>query len=262
VARREYAGLYEPRNNVTVIASTASPDQGWTFGELETAIASLPPGAHRDRQRMHFDALSLLAVFLQHGDRKPSQQRLACLGTVDADAGDIHGLSADDSQSFSLPVLFERPSSRACNGGTVATLQDIGATFGAAGQFTSRVKAKMHLASWAGVPIFGPPSAADLRRDAGGWIPCYGRLTASGTAGDGARDNPKIGEAGRAFLAAQFARLTPDHVRALFEAARVHDIGEPHTWRDRHGVQYNGIDAWTAVFADKVGQIAQATCAP
>lgn len=261
-ARREYAGLYEPRNNATLITSTANPDQGWTFGELDAAIASLPPGPHRDRQRMHFDALSLLAVILQHGDRKASQQRLACQGAVELDAGDMHGLSADDSSSYSLPVLFERPALRACNVGAVATLQDVGATFGAAGQFTHHIKAKMHLASWASVPVFGPPSADELRRDAGGLIPCYGRLTASGTAGEGARDNPRIGEAGRAFLAAQFARLSSDHVRALFEAARIDEIPEPHTWRDRGGTVYQGIDAWSAVFADKIRQVSEARCAP
>lgn len=262
VARREFAGTYEPRFSGTLIASGVNPDQGWGFGELESAIDRLPAGEHRDRQRMHFDALSLLAVFLQHGDRKPSQQRLVCRGTVEIGAGDMHDVSADDAQSFSLPVLFERPSSRACNGDTIATLQDVGATFGAAGQFTNRVKAKMHLASWASVPVFGPPSAADVRRHAGGRIPCYGRLTASGTAGDDARDNPRIGEAGRAFLAAQFARLTPDHIRAIFEAARVDAIGEPHTWRDRQGTEHRGIDAWTAVFTEKVREISQATCAP
>lgn len=262
VARREYVGTYEPRFSGTLIASGTDPDQGWSFGELGEAIDRLPAGEVRTRQRMHFDALTLLAVFLQHGDRKPSQQRLACQGTVEPGAGDMHDVSPNDSRGHPLPVLFERPASRACTGESVATLQDVGATFGAAGQVTHNVTSKMHLTSWARVPVFGPPSDADLRRHAGGRIPCYGRLTSSGTAGEGARDNPRIGDAGRAFLAAQFARLTPDHIRALFEAARVTETGDPNVWRDRGGAEYRGVDAWTAVFSAKVREITQATCAP
>ena len=52
---------------------TAHPDQGWVWKELDLVDENLggAPKAHRD-------ALKLLAVFLQHGDNKASQQRLVC----------------------------------------------------------------------------------------------------------------------------------------------------------------------------------------
>ena len=62
-----------------MIGSTSDVNQGWRFGEMTAAIAALPAGEHQARQQMYFDALQLLAVFVQHGDRKPSQQRLVCL---------------------------------------------------------------------------------------------------------------------------------------------------------------------------------------
>ena len=67
-------------------------DQGWRWGEVDEAIAKLPEGALRARQRMHFDALTLLGVFIQHGDRKPEQQRLECRSALDPSAGDAHPL--------------------------------------------------------------------------------------------------------------------------------------------------------------------------
>ena len=67
-------------------------DQGWRWGEVDEAIANLPEGPLRTRQRTHFDALTLLAVFIQHGDRKPEQQRLECRGALDPRAGDAHPL--------------------------------------------------------------------------------------------------------------------------------------------------------------------------
>ena len=36
-------------------------DQGWRWGEVDEAIANLPEGPLRARQRTHFDALTLLA---------------------------------------------------------------------------------------------------------------------------------------------------------------------------------------------------------
>jgi len=53
----------------------ATKDQdGWSWAELDqvSEAAGGAPPAHRD-------ALKLLAAFIQHGDSKPQQQRLACL---------------------------------------------------------------------------------------------------------------------------------------------------------------------------------------
>ena len=72
-----------------VIVEGDNVDQGWRWGELDEAIANLPEGPVRARQRTHFDALTLLGVFIQHGDRKPEQQRLECRGSLDLRAGDV-----------------------------------------------------------------------------------------------------------------------------------------------------------------------------
>ena len=205
-----------------LITSTKDPDQGWAFGELEKAIDSLPPGPLRVRQRIHFDALTLLAVFIQHGDRKRSQQRLVCRGDLDFQAGDFRELPGEGHDGAGIPVLFEHPSVRACSGDTVVTLQDVGATFGGAGQFTGRTSAKIHLKSWASKDVFEAPSHASR----GGPSECRGNINVSGSAGSDAGENPWISEAGRSFLSTQFERLTPDHVRAIFETARVDRLGE------------------------------------
>ena len=251
--RREYVAEYEARYEGTTIVPEAEPDHGWTFGELETAIASLPPGELRRRQQLHFDALTLAAVFIQHGDRKRSQQRLVCRGTVDAAIGDVRNVPLEDRHE-SAPALFERPGTPACAGPTVVTVQDPGATFGGAGRRTNKVTAKMHLPSWAEKPVFESDNGHDATA-------CRGKISVSGAAGGDARADPKISEAGRQFLLTQFRRLTPEHVRTLFELARVDQMGERHEWHDRaSGRTYSGVDAWVAVFLDKVAQIDRQRC--
>ena len=230
---RRYFVSYEPHYEGLIITSSKDIDQGWTFGELDNAINGLPAGALRARQRMHFDALTLLAVFLQHGDRKRSQQRLVCRGQIDVTKGDVHEVESD-IKDISVPVLFEHPGEQSCIGDSVVTIQDAGATFGGAGTFT-KSSAKIHLKSWSGKRIFS-----------GG---CRGNMGVSGSAGSDAMGDPQISEAGRQFLAAQFKRLTPDDVRAIFETAHVTELRDEST-----------VDAWVAAFLDKVRQIDEAHC--
>ena len=256
-AARRYPAAYEPHYVGTIITSTKDPEQGWTFGELDKAIRGLPPGALRIRQRTQFDALTLLAVFIQHGDRKRSQQRLVCRSDIDVSKGDLHDISFGDSGNFKLPVLFEHSGEEACVGDSVVTLQDVGATFGGAGQFTRRTSAKINLKEWAANRVFGP----SMNRATDGGSGCHGNIAVSGAAGEDAQENPAISEAGRQFLLAQLKRLSPDHIRALFEAARVEEVGDTNEWRDkRSGRTYTGIDAWVAAFQDKVMQIEEEHC--
>ena len=58
----------------TVPGSEFDKDPGWSWTEIDSVDPALggAPLAHRD-------ALKLLAVFLQHTDNKPEQQRLVCL---------------------------------------------------------------------------------------------------------------------------------------------------------------------------------------
>ncbi len=256
-AARRFVGVTEPRFAGTLILSKADPDQGWRFGQLDDAIAHMPAGPARDRQRAYFDALSLLAVFVQHGDRKAEQQRLVCASEVDETAGDVHPLSENDSGTFAVPALFERPGATSCRA-PVALIQDLGATFGRSSHLTTRTN-KVHLASWARHPMFVPVVDAT-----GKTIPrlCRGDVVAAFTAKTRTRAYPKIGEAGRRILADLLDRLTDAHIRALFEAGRLDALGDVQEWRDpATGTIHRGIDAWVAVFKMRRAQIDVARCA-
>ncbi len=161
-ARRSYLATFQPEVSRLVMVEGNDADQGWRWGEVDEAIANLPEGELRARQRTHFDALTLLGVFIQHGDRKPEQQRLECRGALDPRAGDARPLEGRDSGA---PVFFERPDGSACSEPVIA-LQDIGATFGGAGR-TSKSTAKMNLEAWTNRPVFKPAKPVPLGRRAG-----------------------------------------------------------------------------------------------
>lgn len=253
-AERRYLGIVEAFYDGIIITTGHDPNQGWRFRELREAVAALPPGELQARQKVHQDALALLSVFVQHGDRKPSQQRLVCRSGLDASSGEVQTI--DNDEGFHLPVFVEHPGRRACPV-SVVTVQDLGATFGGAGPFTPKVSAKVHLSSWAGTAMFAQRSLKDSR--GGAPPPCRGTLSPSMSAG--AEPNPPIGEAGRRFLHERLSALTPEHVRALFEAGHIDELKEPQQWRDRKtGQTYTGVDAWVAVFMRKVAEIGSTSC--
>jgi hypothetical protein len=254
-AARMLLGVTEPPFPGLLILSKADVDQGWKFGEFEDAINAMPAGPDRDRQRMYFDALRLLATFVQHGDRKPEQQRLVCAGDAALDAGDVHDLSTDDGNTFSIPALFERPGATSCRT-PVAMIQDLGATYGSSGKVTTRTN-KIHLESWAGRRVFKP--AVDETGKKG--PACRLDITAAFTAGGHAKASAPVGEAGRQFLADQLARLSDAHIRALFEAARLDALGDKVAWTDPKTRQVlQGLDAWVGAFKQKREQISSARC--
>ena len=252
-ARRSYLATFQPEQSHLVIVDKDDADQGWRWGEVDEAIAKLPEGPVRERQRMHFDALTLLGVFIQHGDRKPEQQRLECRGVLDSSAGEAQPGKRDSGAA----VFVERSDGSACSEPVIA-LQDIGATFGGAGR-TSKSNSKMNLEAWTNRPVFKPAKAGA----AGAVAECRGNLTVSMAAGEGGRGDPRIGEAGRAFLEQRLLLLTDAHIRALMSTARVEKLSETHEWRDPvSGTTHVGSEAWVAAFKDKVRQITQRRCAP
>ena len=252
-ATRTYFATVEPHYEGTLILSGTDPEQGWSWAELDKAIRNLPQGALRDRQRMHFDALALLGVLIQHGDRKPSQQRLVCRGEVSLKAGDVHSVSPGQNTSWRMPVLFERPGMQSCQQ-PVVTVQDVGATYGGAGRFTIARTSKMSLEKWASKTLFrGPASSPD----------CVGNLTISASSGPAGEASPRISEQGRAFLAQQLKKLTEAHLRALFTAARVELLGDENRYKDPEtGRNLTGVDAWVAAFQRKVSEIDSKHCTP
>ena len=225
------------------ILSRDDPDQGWSWRELDDAIEALPPGPERTRQRTYFDALTLLGVFMQHGDRKPEQQMLYCDAPVDVTAGKREASKVRDTGA----VLLERPDASTCPKAAVVIV-DVGATFGGAGRTSSNETAKMDLDEWRGKTVFKPEGDGA----------CRGRLTISLAAGRDGEGNPEISEDGRRFLLERLRRLSPAHVRAIFTAARVDQL---HT-APSSGAGLAAIDDWVAAFQDKVRQIETRQCHP
>jgi hypothetical protein len=100
-----------------------SSKAGWEWSELDEVDATV--GGAPQEQR---DALKLLAVFMQHTDTKPQQQRLLC-----ASQG-VPAVGMCDQ-----PFLF---------------LHDVGLTFGHANAFNRNSTASVNLAEWASTPLW------------------------------------------------------------------------------------------------------------
>jgi hypothetical protein len=116
---------------------------GWSWSELDLVDEKLG-GAPRAQR----DALKLLAVFMQHTDTKPEQQRLVCL-----------------PQGFDENGVCSRP---------FMALHDVGLTFGHANFFNRSSAASVNFEEWSKTPIWKDQAA------------CVGRLSKSarGTLGD------------------------------------------------------------------------------
>src|SRR5262245_19073020 len=234
---KRYAAMLQAFWPTPSILTGDNLHQGWSWQELDRAIQSLPHGPERTRQRTHFDALALFGVFMQHGDRKPEQQRLYCAEPFDAAAGAIRTVANRG------PMLFERPGAAACPSSAV-TILDAGLTFGGAGRTSHGKTATMNLTEWQDKPVFRTNDGAE----------CHGYLIDSLKA-RGGEPNPLISEEGRRFLLDQFHRLTTDHVRAIFTAAHVDQLESS----DRSGAAAT-VDAWVAAFENKVRQIDAQRC--
>jgi hypothetical protein len=149
---------------------------GWSWKELDAVnAAGGAPRAHRD-------ALKLLAVFLQHTDSKPEQQRIVCLPLG----------RARTRESCDSPFLM---------------INDAGLTFGRANRFNANDAGSVNLVVWRQTPVWKDPTG------------CIGNLPKSFT---GTLEDPVISEEGRRFLAALLGQLSDRQIRDLFEAARVH----------------------------------------
>ena len=158
--------------------------------------------------RAQLDALKLLAVFVQHSDTKPEQQQLVC---------------APDG------VKRDRGGNETCTSPWLV-VKDLGVTFGKA---TALNNSAMDLDDWSGARIWHEGA------------PCVGDLSRSLT---GSLDNPKIGEAGRQFLATRLLLLSDAQIRDLFTAARAQLRDET-------------IADWVRVFKRKRTEIVDARCA-
>ena len=149
---------------------------GWSWLELDL-IDENAGGATRAQR----DALRLLAVFLQHTDTKPEQQRLVCLDNPKGDA----------------LAPCERP---------FMMLNDVGLTFGRANLMNANPTGSVNLREWSETPVWK------------GTTGCVGNLPRSFT---GTLKDPVISEEGRRLLGGLLLQLTDAQLQDLFDVSRV-----------------------------------------
>jgi hypothetical protein len=155
-----------------------SQDSGWRWEEL-SSVDQANGGAPLAQR----DALKLLAVFLQHTDSKPAQQRLVCLDKVEGEKS--------AGSTCAHPFMM---------------LNDVGRTFGKANVFNKDVPGSVDLKAWSSMSIW---------KDKAG---CVANMPGSMT---GSLENPRIGEEGRQFLAGLLGQLSDAQIHDLFDVARV-----------------------------------------
>jgi hypothetical protein len=156
----------------------SSKDSGWAWVDLNSVDQTRggAPVAQRD-------ALKLIAVFMQHSDTKPAQQRLVCLDKA-------KGLSVSPDGTCEHPFMM---------------LGDLGKTFGKANLFNKDNPGAVNLKAWSETEIW--------RGDSG----CVGNMDQSFT---GTLDRPKISEDGRRFLTELLVQLSDQQIRDLFEVSQ------------------------------------------
>ena len=202
------------------------PEEGWSWKELDTA---------NGRPTYERDGLKLLAAFIQHSDNKPPQQRLAC-----------HKVDVNTKT---------QPFTTTCDK-SVMLVQDVGATFGTGGVFTSNDSAKMNLKGWANLKVWSKVGTDSAPKQ------CQAILHKSLTAKDGLSD-PAISEEGRRFDAGLMCQLSDQQIADLFKAARAAQMPEYHNSDGsfKTGVtEASVVQQWVDAFKQKREQLASGRC--
>src|SRR5688572_5364052 len=125
IARIDGKQLFDPASierKAPGVELTPGGEEGWSWKELDRVDESA--GGARKAER---DALKLLAVFLQHTDTKPQQQRILCLDAPAATDG-----------SCARPFMM---------------INDIGLTFGRT-SWANGNDSGANLKDWSGVPVW------------------------------------------------------------------------------------------------------------
>ncbi len=205
-------------------------DEGWSWKEFQELSG---------RPSYEKDGLKLMAAFISHSDNKPPQQRLIC-----------NGVKVDSSTN---------PFTTTCEESKLV-VQDVGATFGGGGIFTSNSTAKVNLQDWSNKKVWakgGAPAGSNKQPQE-----CQAELHKSLTAKDGL-DNPTISEEGRRMVAGLMCQLTDKQISDLFKAGRVAEMPEHH---NSDGTFKQGqsedevIQQWVTVFKQKREDLAGARC--
>jgi hypothetical protein len=208
------------------MTESGKEDEGWSWKELDTA---------NGRPTYERDGLKLLAAFMQHSDNKPPQQRLVCQN-VDVDQK-------------------TQPPTTTCDKSAML-VQDVGATFGTGGAFTSNTSAKMNLKGWSNLQLWKVVGTDGAPKQ------CQAVLHKSMTAHDGLSD-PMISEEGRRFDAGLMCQLSDQQIEDLFKASRAAQMPEYH---NSDGSFKPGVDEasvmrqWVQAFKQKREELAKGRC--
>ena len=201
-------------------------EQGWEWAEL---------GPDNGRPLYEKDGLKLLAAFLKHSDNKAPQQRLVC-----------DKVKVDEKT---------QPFTTTCDN-SIMLIQDVGATFGGGGAFTSNTGAKMNLHNWSSDPLWNKVGTEGAPKA------CQAQLHNSLTAHGGLKD-PNISEDGRRFLAGLMCQLTDEQIKDLFILSRASEMPEYH---NKDGSFKSGVTAdsvvqqWVVAFKQKREDLAKGRC--
>jgi hypothetical protein len=195
-------------------------EQGIAWDEL---LETLSPDAAREReQRVHREALALLAGFLQHADSKPSQQTLSC-----APGG----------------IARDRQGAETCRS-PEAYIGDIGAILGDGWQYERLSTTKIDYARWKDTPVWRDPEECV--------VAVNGRPNAT-------LDDIPISEPARRFLAERLSLLGRDELRDLFAVARVELLEEQ--LEESSGLERTvSADDWAELFLEKASGIIEHRC--
>jgi hypothetical protein len=174
------------------------PEEGWSFKESMRLIQRDSASAVRD-EKIKRDALRMLAVFIDHDDNKPENNRILCVGSVLADGQ--------------------------CDGEIKLIVQDLGAILGADISILKLKKARFDL-SWGERSLWSNPKG------------CFGNIGITAINRDKSMMYPHISEEGRQFLMRLLNGFAsgPEgrkRVEGLFEAAHVYRLNQtPQQWAD------------------------------
>lgn len=205
-------------------------DEGWSWKEFEQSSGR--PAAEKD-------GLILLASFIQHSDNKPPQQRLVC-----------DGVTVDQAT---------HPFTTTCKESKMI-VQDVGATFGGGGAFTSNDGAKMNLQSWSAKHLWKKTGKPGM--DESACPVCQAQLSKSWSAKDGLGD-PTVSEEGRRFLAGLMCQLSDEQIQDLFKVGKVASMPKYH---NSDGSFKQGLDEasiekqWVEAFKAKREELASGRC--
>jgi hypothetical protein len=176
IERPNRESRFDPAVIERKISGTEWGDTGWSWEELDHV-----DDERRGAPRAHRDALKLLAVFLQHSDTKPQQQRIVCRSNA----------------KWPRPETCANP---------LLMISDVGLTFGRATMANTNGTSGVNLDAWKQTPVWNGDTG------------CIGNLPESFT---GTLDDPVISEGGRRFLGNLLLQLSDRQLTDLFEVARV-----------------------------------------